>query len=110
MNDDHKVQPILDRMSQARGADAAAKPKGDKGRSHEFPHHEHQATTHTHGHSHVIHYRQPGERDQWSDLTTTHEHEHSHPRLTHLHIPHEELQLEHVHEAHRHDHEDSPGH
>jgi hypothetical protein len=110
MEDDHRIKPVLEKLSQTHGAEAARKPKAEKGRAHEFPSHEHVAVAHTHGHSHVIHYRKPGERDEWSHLTTTHEHEHHHPRLVHMHIPHGELQLEHVHEAHRHDHDDSPSH
>src|ERR1700730_6415763 len=63
MKDDHRIQPVLDKLSQARGAEANSKPKSEKGRGQEFPHHEHGAVTHTHGHSHVVHYRKPGERD-----------------------------------------------
>ncbi|MFY9615376.1 MAG: hypothetical protein WAT58_08265 [Candidatus Dormiibacterota bacterium] len=110
MQETHRVKRALDKMSHTRGAEAGDKPKAEKGRAQEFPHHEHLELTHVHGHSHVTHYREPGERDEWSHLTTTHEHEHNHPRLTHMHVPHEELQLEHVHEAHHHDHGESPGH
>ena len=78
--------------------------KSLKGRSHEFSPHEHKAVRHSHGHSHVIHYREPGERDEWKHLTSTHDHEHDHAAITHLHTAHEELGLQHVHEAHSHDH------
>ena len=66
MKDEHRVKPALEQLSRTRGAETATKPKAEKGRAHEFPHHEHDALTHTHGHSHVIHYRKPGERDEWS--------------------------------------------
>lgn len=78
--------------------------KALKGKSHEFAPHDHNAVRHSHGHSHVIHYREPGERDEWKHLTATHDHEHDHATITHLHTAHEELGLEHVHEAHSHDH------
>jgi len=80
------------------------KRKAEKGKSYEFPLHSHDAIEHSHGHSHVTHYRTPGQRDEWKHLTVTHEHEHNHAAVSHLHTPHEELQIEHVHEAHVHDH------
>jgi hypothetical protein len=76
----------------------------EKGKAHAFPPHDHDAVTHHHGHSHVVHFREPGERDDWKHLTVTHEHEHTHAAESHLHTPHEDLQVEHVHEAHVHDH------
>lgn len=78
--------------------------KALKGKGHDFPPHHHEEITHSHGHSHITHYREPGERDEWKHLTATHDHEHDHSAITHLHTPHEELGMEHVHEAHAHNH------
>jgi hypothetical protein len=65
MADTHRIRPVLDKLTEK--AEGAAKPraKADKGKSHEFPSHQHEAMTHSHGHSHVIHYRVAGERDEW---------------------------------------------
>ena len=78
--------------------------KALKGKGHDFPPHDHEAIRHSHGHSHITHYRKPGERDEWKHLTATHDHEHDHAATTHLHTSHDELGMEHVHEAHVHDH------
>jgi hypothetical protein len=43
MEDDHRIKPVLDKLSQTHGAEAARKPKAEKGRAHEFPSHEHDA-------------------------------------------------------------------
>ena len=104
MTDAHLIRPVLDKLAEKTADAAKPRAKADKGRLHEFPSHQHEAMAHSHGHSHVIHYRLPGERDEWRHLTTTHEHLHHHAALTHLHAPHEDLGFEHVQEAHDHNH------
>jgi hypothetical protein len=104
MPDAHRIRSVLDKLAEKTADAVKPRAKTEKGKSHEFPSHQHDAIAHSHGHSHVVHYRVPGERDEWRHLTTTHEHLHDHASLTHLHAPHQELGFEHVHEAHHHDH------
>ena len=97
-----RLQPPLGDHHAVKAA--GARPKGVKGKGHDFPPHHHDEMVHSHGHSHITHYRVPGERDEWQHLTSTHEHEHNHAEVDHMHKPHDELGIEHVHEAHVHDH------
>ena len=60
----------------------ASDDKSLKGKGHDFPPHDHEAIRHSHGHSHITHYRKPGERDEWKHLTATHDHEHDHAAIT----------------------------
>jgi hypothetical protein len=51
----------------------ASDDKSLKGKGHDFPPHDHEAIRHSHEHSHITHYRKPGERDEWKHLTATHD-------------------------------------